>query len=245
MAEQVRSVVRAFELLRFLNEAAEPLSLAELATRAQLPKSTTRRLLMTLTSLRAVETGVVPGTYTSGPGLAAIGGYVGVQPVIHSLAGPFLGDIVELTGEAATLAVLDRDTVVFATQKAGPHPVQVPDATGTRFPPHTVSPGFVFLSAWPESRLEDYLGSLPDDDIDPSDVLSKIDAVRDRGYVWHIDGWVDGVSALAAPVVAGDGSIAAALGAFGPTYRFPGGRDRDEMGRALGQISAQLSAHLP
>lgn len=245
MTEQVRSVVRAFELLRYLKEASEPVSLGELSALAELPKSTTRRLLATLTSLRAVEPGIVPGTYATGPGLAAIGGYVGVQPVVHSLAGPFLGDIVELTGEAATLAVLDRDTVVFSTQRAGPHPVQVPDATGTRFALHTVSAGFVFMAGWSDTRIEEYLGSATADDLDADDVRIKIAGVRDLGYVWHVDGWVDGVSALAVPVPAGDGSVAAALGAFGPTYRFPGELDQVEIGTALGQIGMQLGAHLP
>lgn len=245
MADQIRSVLRAFELLRLLAAAGEPVPLAVLAERAELPKSTTRRLLATLGSVRAVEPGIRPGTYVSGRGLAAIGGYGAVQPVIHALAGPFLGDVVSLTGEDATLAVLDQDTVVFTEQLTGPHPIQVPDATGARFAPHTVSSGFVLMSAWSDDRIERYLAEIPQAKAAEKAALRhKIRETGKRGYVWHIDGWVEGISAVAVPVKAGDGSLVAALGAFGPTYRFPGALDLAELGRAMTRIGTQLGSYL-
>ncbi len=243
MPEPVRSVVRSFDLLRQLAAADGPVSLASLSAETGLPKSTARRLLATLESVRAVEPGLEPGTYVSGPGLSAIVGRPS-QPAIHSLAGPFLQDVVDLVGEDATLSILDRDTVVFTAQVAGPHPIQVPDGTGTRYPPHTVSSGFVLLSGWPEARLERYVAdAAARDDLDADELSAKIADVRNRGFVWHVDGWVEGISAVAVPVRS-DGEIVAALGAFGPTYRFPGERDPEALALEVARIGAELSSHL-
>lgn len=238
-------MVRAFELLRLLSAEDEAVPLSALASRAALPKSTARRLLATLESMHAVEQGVTPGTYVSGPGLAAIGGTAGSRRVVHAIAIPFLSDVVALTGEDATLAVLDQDSVVFTEQRGGPHPIQVPDGTGSRFPPHTVSSGFALMSGWSDARIERYVRDHGGGDLDPDLLRGKIDEARTRGYVWHIDGWVEGVSAVAAPVLDGGGDVVASLGAFGPTYRFPGDRHRDQLGRSMARIASQLSTHLP
>lgn len=237
MSEPVQSVVRAFLLLQSLASAEGPLALADMASRVGLPKSTTRRLLATLEYVDAVARGPERGTYIPGPALATLGHRV-PWAGLAALATPYLRDAVALTGEDATLAVLDRGAVVYIAQLAGPNPIQVPDGTGIRLDPHEVSSGLVLMADWPNERIEAYCRGR---DVDVADVRAKVNSVRSDGYVWHVDRWVEGISAVAAPVRDGDGSTVAALGAFGPSYRFPGDLAPDGIGRDMAALAGRLS----
>lgn len=236
MAENVQSVVRAFALVRALALASEPVALGDLAIQVGLPKSTARRLLATLESVGAVDRGPGPGTYLAGAGLTALAGTGNGIGSLHALAGPFLRDIVELFAEDATLAIVDGTSVLFTEQVVGPNPIQVPDGTGMRYPLHTVASGYVFMSQWPESDVYAYCEDLG---IEPGPVADKVSVVRELGYAWH-DGWLEGISAVAVPVSVESGLVGA-IGAFGPSYRFPGERSRSEVGEAIIRVATRLS----
>ncbi len=237
MSEPVQSVVRAFALLQRLASSAEPVSLADLASRVDLPKSTTRRLLATLEYVDVVARGAERGTYVPGPALAVLAQRVPFSG-LAAVATPYLRDVVDLTGEDATLAVVDGGAVIYVAQLGGPNPIQVPDGTGIRFAPHEVSSGLVLMADWPDEHIHAYCRSQV---VDEADVWSKLESVRNNGYVWHIDRWVDGISAVAAPVRDGAGQAVAALGAFGPSYRFPGDRDPARLGRDVAALAKRLS----
>lgn len=235
VSENVQAVVRAFALVRALALAGEPVSLGELAEQAALPKSTARRLLATLESIGVVDRGPAAGTYLSGAGLASLAGSGGGQVPIHYLAGPFLRDIVDLFAEDATLAILDGDSVLFADQVIGPNPIQVPDGTGARYPLHTVASGYVFLAEHSTNSVRAYCRRVG---VEADPILAKVSAADEEGYAWN-DGWADGISAVAAPVRSSAG-IAGAIGAFGPSYRFPGNRSRVEVGEAIVRLATRL-----
>ena len=235
MAENVQSVVRAFALVRALALASEPVGLGDLALQVGLPKSTARRLLATLESIGVVDRGPEPGSYLAGAGLTSLAGTSHGIGSLHALAGPFLRDIVELFAEDATLAIVDGTSVLFTEQVVGPNPIQVPDGTGMRYPLHTVASGYVFMSQWPESEIHAYCQDLG---IDAGPVANKVKLVRELGYAWH-DGWLDGISAVAVPI-RGDSGVVATIGAFGPSYRFPGERSRAAVGEAIAGVASRL-----
>ncbi|MDH3498849.1 MAG: IclR family transcriptional regulator [Acidimicrobiia bacterium] len=239
MSQPVQSVVRALDLLRAIAAARQPVSLAELAAATELPKSTTRRLLATLESADMVGRGT-HGHYTTGPGLAALGAPTGGVNV-GSVAAPFLRDVVELLGEDAPLAVMEDDSLVYLAQVPGPNPIQVPDGAGLRFAPHDVSSGLALMAEWSDDVISEYCTKQMLSADTTNDVHAKVTAGRTRVYVWHIDRWVDGVSAVAAPIRNPTGAHLAAIGAFGPSYRFPGTRDRAQLGDALVQIADRCS----
>jgi DNA-binding IclR family transcriptional regulator len=228
VAENVQSVVRAFALVRALALASEPVGLGDLALQVALPKSTARRLLVTLETIGVVDRGPEPGTYLAGAGLTALAGTGHGIGSLHALAGPFLRDIVELFAEDATLAIVDGTSVLFTEQVVGPNPIQVPDGTGMRYPLHTVASGYVFIATY--SRGVGAEGDL---------IVEKVGQARELGYAWH-DGWVDGITAVAAPVRT-ETDVVGTIGAFGPSYRFPGERLRADIGEAILLVAARLS----
>lgn len=239
MSGHVQSVIRAFDLMRVLAGSETSISLAELAAETSLPKSTTRRMLATLESVGAVARGLDAGTYRIGSGLSLMGatGSSG----LHAVAPVFVRDAMAFTGEAATIALLDQGSVIFTEQINGPNPIQVPESRGLRFPPHSVSSGLALMSGWGDEAILDYC---EDPAVEMSDVTAKVREARRRGYLWHIDKWIDGISAVAAPVRGPTGQVTAALGCFGPSYRFPGDADREFIGHRLAGLARQLALHL-
>lgn len=246
MAEQVQSVLRAFEVLRTLVDDDTAVPLADVAERTGLAPSTASRLLTTLESIAVVSRGPLRGTWMPGPGLAALTGPTRSISHLLGIAHPYLQELVDRFGEDAALAVCDGLDLIYADQARSPSAVGVPDWTGQRFAPHTVAAGFVGMAWWPPGKLDHYLarGLPPATDrtlTDPAAVRSRLAEVRRRRYGWASGEWVEGVSAVAAPVLTADGHLLAALSVFGPSYRFPGERGRDEIGRELRGVCGRLA----
>lgn len=247
MSDQVQSVLRAFDVLRVLTSGDSAVALADVAERAGLAPSTTSRLLTTLESIAVVSRGPARGTWQAGPGLAALTA-APAHSISHVLgiARPYLQELVDRFGEDAALAVGDGLDLVYAAQAHSPSAVGVPDWTGQRFAPHTVAGGFVVMAWWPARTLATYLAG----DLvratertltEAAALRARIAEVRDRGYAWAAGEWVDGVSAVAAPVVDGDGHLLAVLNVFGPSYRFPDRRGTDDIGEELRGVCARLA----
>lgn len=246
MADQVQSVLRAFDVLRVLTADDRAVGLADVAERAGLAPSTTSRLLTTLESIAVVSRGPARGTWQAGPGLTALTGPAHSISHVLGIARPYLQELVDRFGEDAALAVGDGHDVVYAAQAHSPSAVGVPDWTGQRFAPHTVAGGFVVMAWWPEHTLATYLaGDLTQATertlTEPNAVRARVTEVRGRGYAWAAGEWVDGVSAVAAPVLDGDGQLLAALNVFGPSYRFPDRRSTDDIGEELRAVCARLA----
>ena len=63
--------------------------------------------------------------------------------------------------------------------------------------------------------------------------------VRRDGYAWALEEFAVGMNSVAAAVRNGEGKVIAALHVYGPASRFPGDRDRTELG-ALVRATADL-----
>jgi DNA-binding IclR family transcriptional regulator len=245
VAQQVQSVLRAFDVLRALAAGEAAVPLADVAERAGLAPSTTSRLLTTLESIAVVSRGPIRGTWMPGPGLAALTGPSHSISYLLGIAHPYLRELVDRFGEDAALAVEDGFDLIYADQAHSPSAVGVPDWTGQRFAPHMVAGGFVVMAWWPEDKLAGYLtrGLAPSTDrtlTDAEAIRSRLAEIRRRGFGWASGEWVEGVSAVAAPVLTAEGDVLATLNVFGPSFRFPDQRSRDGIGQELRGVCERL-----
>ena len=249
MSEHVQSVLRAFSILRVLaaHDNAVPLSL--LADETQLPKSTISRLLATLESIGISERGYFDGTYTTGSALPALAFGARSISELLGVAHPYLVDLVDRFQEDAALAVPDGDGLIYTDQAQSTHPIQVPDWSRQRFIPHTVAAGFVMMAWWPPRRLNAYLRQTLEPltsktMIDPVAIRARLEGIRKRHYQWAADEWVEGITAVAVPVLDRRGELVAMMNVFGPSFRFPGDRDPAKIGNAVAEVGRKLARHL-
>jgi DNA-binding IclR family transcriptional regulator len=239
----VQSVERAFAVLRSLTGG--PAGVTELADRVELPKSTVSRLLSTLEELGAVEQIQSGGNYRIGAAMVEMA--AGAQPgrSLVAAARPQLAELARATGEATGLSVADGNDMLYLDQVNPDTELQVRDWTGTRIPMHAVPSGQVLLADASDSLVEAYVSLpmasfTPHTIVSPSALRARLDDVRRLGFAWAVDEFAAGLSSVAAAIRDADGRAVASLHVYGPTYRFPGDRDVDELGRLVAEAATKI-----
>jgi DNA-binding IclR family transcriptional regulator len=243
----VQSVERAFAILRCL--AGGPAGVSAIAERVGLPKSTVSRLLSTMQRLGAVEQSGAGNEYRIGHGMVDLAAAAIPGRNLISVARPHLAELVETLGEAAGLAVLDVNDVVYLDQVNVDNPVQLRDWTGERLRPHMVSSGLVLLASLSEPERERYLAgpleaATPRTTTDPAELRRRLQAVAARGTEWTVDEFVTGISSVAAPVKGAGGQVVAAVHAHGPSYRFPPGGAAGDVAQLVAGVADRISGRL-
>ena len=220
----VQSVERAFAILRCLGGG--PAGVSDLAERVHLPKSTVSRLLSTLQELGAVEQAGVGGEYRVGDLVSVIA--AGVQPgaSLESIARPHLVELVEATGEAAGLSILEGNDVLYLDQVTADTQVQMRDWTGERVAAHVTSSGFVLLAFAPKPIRERFVARkferfTAKTMIQPTALRARLISVAQSGTAWVYGEFDDEVNSVAAPIRDRLGAVIAAVHTHGPSYRFP------------------------
>lgn len=238
----IQSIERAFSVL--LAVATEPSGITDVARRVALPVSTVARLLATLENLEAVirqDDGV---TYRIGPTVSSLA--AGNDTTLVGRARPFLTELVDRVHETAGLSVLAGDEVLYLDHVQNDNAVQIRDWTGERTPLHVVSSGLVFLAYEPPARVHAYAKDGMDapttNSISTEDQLTpRLVEAREKGFAWTVDELQIGITSIAAPVRNRKGEVVAAVHCHGPSYRFPGDRDKAEIEAAVVAAARRLS----
>lgn len=228
----VQSIDRAFSVLRSLS--AGPAGVTDIAERVGLPKSTVSRMLSTLEALGAVEQVAAGGEYRIGFAMIELAAAARPGRSLVSIARPHLVELSRRTGEAVGVSIPDGDDMIYLDQLTPDGELQVRDWTGHRIPMHAVPSGHVVLAN--DSALAKRLtaGSLqrftPHTVVSGPALRARLELVQRDGYAWALEEFAEGMNSVAAAVRNGDGKVIAALHVYGPASRFPGERDRTELG---------------
>lgn len=244
---RVESVARAMRIVEAL--AQSPAGLSETARRVGLPKSTVARLLSTLESAEVVERDEDGRVFRLGPLVQRLSSAAGGPGQLTAFARPYLDELTALTGEAAGISIPDGYQVHYVDQTEAEHPVQVRDWTGELIPMHVVPSGLVIMAHWPEQQVDRYLRRdlarlTPNTVTDPEKIRRRLATIRDEGYVWVFEEFVEGINSVAAPVLERSGLITAALHVHGPAYRFPAPDEEQALGLAVADSARRLSEAL-
>jgi DNA-binding IclR family transcriptional regulator len=208
-------VARAFAVLEAFSPTAPALRLSEIARRADLPLTTTHRLVGELCASHALERDAV-GTYRIGLRLWEIASLAPRGVPLREAALPFLEDLYEVTHENAQLGVREGHDVVYIERIAGRRAVGVLTRVGGRFPLHASGIGLVLLAHAPEavqrSVLERPLRRFTDHTItDPVRLGRVLAQVRRDGVAISDRQVTDDAMSVAAPITDAAGEVIAAL----------------------------------
>jgi len=146
----VQVIARAASILRVLEERPEGLTLAEIARKVDLARSTVQRILTAL----AAEDFVIeaqPGRGTRiGPGLARIAASLAsnLTELLHAR----LVALSEEVGETVDLSILTGGSAVFIDQILGKQRLVALSAVGQRFPLHCTANGKAMLACCPYNQ---------------------------------------------------------------------------------------------
>jgi DNA-binding IclR family transcriptional regulator len=216
----VASVARALALLQELGDSGKDLGVNELARRIAVSPSTASRLLGTLEVAGLVQRDG-QGPFRLGLGLVTLADRVLSRLDLRALARPVLVELMERTGETATLSVpAEREAITVDSVPSRSSVVSMA-RLGRPSVAHATAVGKVMLAfgGGPLPRERD-LRALTARTITDRDALeAEVLAVRSRGYGTVFGEREPDVNAIAAPVHARAGGLAAILGLQGPANR--------------------------
>jgi DNA-binding IclR family transcriptional regulator len=216
-------VDRALALLAAFRAGDTALTLAELAGRTDLYKSTALRLLASLEHA---------GRYGLGAEIARLHGIYAASFSLDRVVLPALKKLVRVTGESAAYHVLQGQgpnlSRLCLFRVDSPHPVRDYIRAGDVLPPDRGTGGRVLMA----------FGSATPPHLGPQD-RRLYAAIRERGFYAAVGDRLAEVAGISAPVFHADGTIAAAL-----TLTMPAHRYEERLARPLLEAARGLSGRV-
>ena len=242
MSRGTQSIDRAAQVLVHLLETADPPTVGALASRLELPKSTTSRLVGALERQGLVQRNgdgaqLVPGAVLQRYARRETG-----DPELLDLAAASLDRLAQASGETINVGVPSLGSVELLDQRDSRHLLGSTNWVGRRVPAHGSALGKVFYAFDALPVPSGPLAPLaPRTSVEP-DALG-LDEVRARGYATAVEELEPGLWAVAAPVRDATGAVIAALSISGPTVRLRRGL-LHRLGRLVVAEARELSARL-
>lgn len=206
---------RVLAIFGAFSPATRSLNLAELSEHSGLPVPTVHRLAAELLEWGALER-TETGRYRIGMRLWEVGSLAPAQQSLRTIALPFMQDLYEATHENVQLAVRGGERAVYVEAISGRRSVGTATKIGGNLPMHATAVGKVVLAfSEPELLshvLREGLPSLtPFTITDRRAMAETIQKVRAEHVAFSREEMTVGVSAVAAPILAADGSLIATL----------------------------------
>lgn len=237
----IQSVEVGGQLLLALAHHGRPMALKDLAREAGMPPAKAHPYLVSFGKLGLVEQEPASGRYGLGP-LALQLGLISLQqydPV--RLATPLIDELAQLTGHTVAIAVWGNRGPTIVRVAEPPSPVHVSMRHGTVMSLTGTASGWLFAAHRPRASVLAVLEAertRPDAGFD-----DRLADVRERGLARAVDLSMPGVSAMAAPVFDGSGTLVLSITAIGATASFDT-RWEGGVASALRRVAIDLSRRL-
>lgn len=210
----VQALARGLAVFRAFTPQRSRLTMAQVATSAQLTRAGARRILVTLQRLGYVA---MEGRYfyLTSRVLNLRRGYL-----LHSLwelMRPELRTLANELNETVSAGILDGFDVVYTVRHRVPRLLQLELAPGAHLPAHASAMGQVLLAELSPVELGSYLRQATFERLTPRTIadretlLARLEEVRARGWCLVLDGIEEGTSGVAVPLRDKEGKALAAL----------------------------------
>ncbi|MBO9355478.1 helix-turn-helix domain-containing protein [Bordetella petrii] len=220
-----RSPLRTVQVLRELASIPGGLTLVQLATRLQLPKTSVFRLLRSLEAGGYVTS--IGGAHHLGSEALKLGSAIVQNLVFPNCARPAMEWLFEQCQETIIIGVQSDDgyDVVYREVIEATNPLRFSVAAGTTKPLYTSASGQAVIAHMPDDVLKHYLSTVQFQQFAPktigsvADLKRRIREVRANGVAVSIDGMFEGVYSVAAPIVDSGMSVRAGISITAPSTR--------------------------
>lgn len=230
-------------LLSFADAPAARQSMAALARRFRLSRSSTYRYLQILRIRGLIAETEVPGEYELGPALALLGELSKRRADIGTLAAPILDELQATTRESVLLTQRHGDHVVVVATRECRQMVRIALEPARRLPLYQGSPAKVHLAYLGPPDITRAFQAARDAGSaaakDPDALTSALAQIRRRGYAESEGEIESGVSSVSLPVFGPAGEMLAGLTVAGPSFRLRKA-DRRRMLEALKAAAQRL-----
>ncbi len=224
----VQVIARAAEILRALQAEPAGLTQAELATRLDLAKSTTYRLLSALEQEGLVGTAGSRARYRLGPEIARM-----AAAVRRSLIGelhPLLEQLSRAVEETVDLSVLDGNHLRFIDQVVADQRLRAVSAVGDTFPLHCTANGKAVLASLSPLAVDRLLPqrlvpNTPKTLVTRKQLNNELANIRETGVAFDREEHTEGICAIGVSLGEVAGEVAV-ISVPMPAARFYGREDQ-------------------
>ncbi len=220
----VLSLAKGFRVLEAFNGMDRELTLTEIARRAKLDPGTAFRLTKTLVSLGYLIQLEGSSRYMLGLKVLDLGFNAIARMDLHAAARPILRSLVGQVNEAASIGALDGPDVVYIERvHAGLVRLGVNVRIGSRIPAYCSAIGHAILAFLPEEKCREILEMRERVRLTPKTVVTieeieeRLAFVREQGFATVNEETVNGLRAMAAPILDADHAPHASVSVTSPS----------------------------
>jgi IclR family pca regulon transcriptional regulator len=218
----IESLHRGLQVLSLFTRERPALTLTEIVEATGFNKTTVFRIVTTLNGEGYLERDKDTRRYR--PGLKVLRlGFTAISSLeLRQAARPHLSRLAEITGETASLGVLDGLNVVYIERIRGRQIiVGVVLGIGSRIPAHCASMGKVLMAHLPDSELSRLLHSTvlepctPESIVNKAELRTELELVRKQGYATNNEELETGLRAVSLPIWDHSDQVVAAINVSG------------------------------
>lgn len=231
-ADSIKSDETLLEILDALYTLEEP-TLARITEEVDVSKSTVHRHLQTLRTYRFVSE--ADGEYVPGMEFLRYGGAARERYPFHREAKAIVQQVADQTDEFVGFLVEDQGVGTFIYCEIGAEGVPSEAKVGQHVLLHQSASGKAILAHLSDDRRAEIFDAhgLPartEHTVTDRETLeAELEAIRERGYAFANEDYIEGLKAVAAPAFDPDDAIIGSLVVAGPPHRMRGERFESEL----------------
>jgi len=242
----IKSAVRSFDILEVLRDM-ERASFTELSEELDVSDSTLYDYLETLAYLGYVVKD--DGTYRLALQFFDFGIGARDQYRVYEKSRGALKTVAEESGAAVWLMVEEAGKAVYLAREMGEQSIETHERLGKHEYMHCLASGKAMLAYAPEEHVDDVIEryGLPERTHESittrAELEAELETIRDQGYAMNEHEAAEGVSAVAAPIVAND-QVFGAVAIAEPIARMRNDAHREEMVELVTTASNEIELKL-
>ena len=233
---QIPTNLRLLLLLEEVARLGTAVKPSQLIDAMGLPKPTIHRLLQTAEAEGFLQRDLDGRSYGPGPRLRALAVHTMSSEHLRTARLAILKAVAEEIGETCNLATPDREGMTYLDRVETKWPLRIQLPIGTQVPFHCTASGKMYLSTLRPSTLRGVLSARPLERqtgrtiTDPDALIAELTQTRAQGYSTDDEEFMNGMAAIAVPILDSQNRLLATLSAHAPVQR-----------RSLDDIKAFLS----
>ena len=219
-----QSVKKAFEILTFVVDNPQKLSLNQMARALRMNKTTLFRFLYTLESLGLLDK--KDDCYVPGIKLFELGSKVPVKQSIVDRVHPFLAGLTAGVNETVNMGELSNGQALYLDKTESQRSLQIQTYIGSYTDLYCTALGKAILSILPEPKRDEimaglsFTGKTRNTITDPQKLRVQVRKVCERGYSIDMEELEEGLHCVAVPLFIEQLNFFGAISCSGPSARF-------------------------
>ncbi|QBF33233.1 IclR family transcriptional regulator [Thalassococcus sp. S3] len=224
-SEQIPTNLRLLLLLEEVAQAGVPVTPAEVGLALGLPKPTIHRLFHTAEAEGFIQRDIDGRSYGPGPRMRRLSVNTLSSQRIRAARLAILQSVAEDIGETCNIATPDRDGMVYLDRVETKWPLRIQLPVGSQVPFHCTASGKMYLSSLSPSYVERFMSSRKLEARTPRSITSlealqaELAKTRARGYSTDDEEFMEGMAAVAMPILDDRDRVVSTLSVHAPIQR--------------------------